>query len=54
MPSVNPIAEGAKSLSEGLNQAREAGKGRKARCDCVWQWPLAVCRSDEGSVDRSW
>ena len=27
MPSVNPIAEGAKSLSEGLNQAREAGKG---------------------------
>jgi len=26
MPSVNPIAEGAKSLSDGLNQAREAGK----------------------------
>jgi len=26
MPNVNPIAEGAKSLSEGLSQAREAGK----------------------------
>jgi hypothetical protein len=26
MPDINPIAEGAKSLSEGLNQAREAGK----------------------------
>jgi hypothetical protein len=26
MPDINPIAEGAKSLSEGLNSARQAGK----------------------------
>ena len=26
MPDINPIASGAKSLSDGLNQAREAGK----------------------------
>jgi hypothetical protein len=26
MPDINPIAEGAKSLSEGLNSARHAGK----------------------------
>jgi hypothetical protein len=26
MSNINPIAEGAKSLSEGLNSAREAGK----------------------------
>ena len=26
MPDINPIAEGAKSLAESLNQSREAGK----------------------------
>jgi hypothetical protein len=44
MPEINPIAEGAKSLSEGLSQAREAGKSLTKSIEDIQHDGIEVAR----------
>jgi hypothetical protein len=46
MPEINPIAEGAKSLSEGLSQAREAGKSLTKSIEDIQHDGVEVARQE--------
>jgi len=48
----NPIAEGTKSLSEGLNQAREAGKNLTKSIEDIQQDGIEVARQELDALNR--
>jgi len=48
----NPIAEGTKSLSEGLNQAREAGKNLTKSIEDIQHDGLEVARQELETLKR--
>ena len=48
----NPIAEGTKSLSEGLNQAREAGKNLTKSIEDIQQDGIEVARQELETLKR--
>lgn len=48
----NPIAEGTKSLSEGLNQAREAGKNLTKSIEDIQHDGLEVARQELDALKR--
>ena len=48
----NPIAEGTKSLSEGLNQAREAGKNLTKSIEDIQHDGVEVARQELDALKR--
>jgi hypothetical protein len=52
MPDINPIAEGAKSLSDGLNQAREAGKSLTKSIEDIQHDGVEVARQELEALKR--
>ena len=48
----NPIAEGTKSLSEGLNQAREAGKSLTKSIEDIQHDGIEVARQELDALKR--
>jgi hypothetical protein len=52
MPEINPIAEGAKSLSEGLNNAREAGKSLTKSIQNIQHDGVEVAQEQLASRDK--
>jgi len=48
----NPIAEGTKSLSEGLNQAREAGKNLTKSIEDIQHDGIEVARQELDALKR--
>jgi len=52
MPDINPIAEGAKSLSESLNQAREAGKSLTKSIEDIQHDGVEVAQQELNALKR--
>lgn len=52
MPDINPIASGAKSLSDGLNQAREAGKSLTKSIEDIQHDGVEVARQELEALKR--
>jgi hypothetical protein len=52
MPEINPIAEGAKSLAESLNQSREAGKSLTKSIQNIQHDGVEVAQEQLASRDR--
>jgi len=52
MPEINPIAEGAKSLAESLNQTREAGKSLTKSIQNIQHDGVEVAQEQLASRDR--
>ena len=52
MPNINPIAEGAKSLAESLNQSREAGKSLTKSIEDIQHDGVEVARQDLDALKR--
>ena len=52
MPDINPIAEGAKSLAESLNQSREAGKSLTKSIEDIQHDGVEVARQELDALKR--
>ena len=52
MPDINPIAEGAKSLAESLNQSREAGKSLTKSIEDIQHDGVEVARQELETLKR--
>ena len=52
MPDINPIAEGAKSLAESLNQSREAGKSLTKSIEDIQHDGVEVARQELEALKR--
>jgi seryl-tRNA synthetase len=52
MPNINPIAEGAKSLAESLNQSREAGKSLTKSIEDIQHDGVEVARQELDALKR--
>ena len=52
MPDINPIAEGAKSLAESLNQSREAGKSLTKSIENIQHDGIEVAQQELESLKR--
>jgi hypothetical protein len=52
MPDINPIAEGAKSLAESLNQSREAGKALTKSIQNIQHDGVEVAQEQLASRDK--
>jgi hypothetical protein len=52
MPNINPIAEGAKSLAESLNQSREAGKSLTKSIEDIQHDGIEVAKQELDALKR--
>ena len=52
MPDINPIAEGAKSLADSLNQTREAGKSLTKSIENIQHDGIEVAQQELESLKR--